>query len=220
MYCHAYGTILRTNMPSQALTPALPSADALTIHVDRVPALPALGLAAGSRPLQGRMVQVFEKPPDIVMQVDDLMSVVYEQTNRRIHCLAVAHAPDPLIDYWLLRQFIPVARFLWNDAEVLHAGAVKIGENTAAFLAPAYTGKSTLVAEFIARGHKLVSDDHLLVRDTRDDPSTAVQALSSIPFYRDYRTFESLGRHTTQYDPAASRLRVMYVLKIAHPEAP
>jgi hypothetical protein len=44
---------------------------------------------------------------------------------------------------------------------VLHASAVQVGENVAAFLASAGEGKSSLAAAFFDAGHRVVSDDIL-----------------------------------------------------------
>jgi hypothetical protein len=47
---------------------------------------------------------------------------------------------------------------------VLHASVVQIGERAVAFLGDSGAGKSTMAAALHARGHRLVSDDHAVVR--------------------------------------------------------
>lgn len=220
MHYHAYGTVVQTNVAWPLLCAAPPCSDALSIQVERVTALPPSESAATSRSLQGRTVRFSGDFPDLVVRIDDLLSVSFDGRQRRINCLAASEANEPIIDYWLLRQIVPIARFAWGEAEILHAGAVRVEDEAIAFLAPSYTGKSTLVAHFIKQGHGLVSDDHLLIPRSEKQRPYEISTLSTLPFYRDYRTFESLGRHTSQFDPAPCNLRVIYVLKIADAEAP
>jgi hypothetical protein len=219
MHCHAYGTVLRTNLPWAALTPALPSTDAVSIQVDRVLELPACGPLLTSRSLQGRTVRVLGTFPDLLLRIDDVLLVSFEQQKRRLQCFATPQASDAVIEYWLLRQMIPIAQLIWNEAEILHAGAVRIGDWAAAFLAPSCTGKSTLVGHFIGCGYQLVTDDHLVLR-RGDMGGAGIRVLPTIPYYRDYRGVETLGRRTDQYNPAPCKLGAIYVLKAAPPESP
>jgi hypothetical protein len=46
----------------------------------------------------------------------------------------------------------------------LHGAAVEVGASAVAFLGPKGSGKTTLAAEFLRRGHPLLSDDILAVR--------------------------------------------------------
>ena len=219
MNYHAYGTVIQTNRSWPTLSVASRRTETLSVQVERIPALPPSQPIVGTKLLQGRTIQASGDFPDIQLRVDDLLLFSFERRNRRIHCFAVPDAQDAIIDYWLLWHFIPTARFLWNEAEILHSAAVRIGEDVAALLAPAGTGKSTLTAAFVARGHAVVSDDYLLLRNPEGRESGVVNAMSSVPHYRDSRELESLGKHTTQYDPAPGRLRVIYVLKVADPGA-
>jgi hypothetical protein len=154
------------------------------------------------------------------MQIDDLLLVTFNRAQRRLRCFATASAEDNTVEYWLLRQIVPIARLIWGEAEILHAGAVRLGNEAAAFLAPSYTGKSTLVGHFVQRGYTLITDDHLVLHrhDGRSGEPTWV--FPSIPYYRNFRALETLGHFTDQYDNDPTRLRVIYVLKRAEPDAP
>lgn len=220
MHCHAYGTVVETNIPWSSLIEAQPRANGLTVQVETVELLPAAEPVACTRNLQGRTLQFSGIFPNLGLQIDDWMLVLFDKQRRRLQCLVTAAAEEALIEYWLLRQCIPMAQLVWDDAEMLHAGSVRIGDEAVAFLAPSFTGKSTLVGHLIAEGHALIADDHLMLRTGAPEFPETILTLPTIPFYRNYRTFESLGHHTTNYDPAPCRLRVIYVLKIADPAAP
>lgn len=209
MHCHAYGTIIQTNVSCPGLIPAPPCTGALSLQLNRVDVLPPAEYPVESTSLQGRTIQMSGDFPDLFMRIDDLLVVSFERQLRRIRCYATHVVGDVLIHYWILRHVIPMARFLWREAEVLHAGAVEIDSGTAAFLAPCGGGKSTLVRQLIDLGHKLIADDHLLLQG---DESGSVIVFPSIPYYRDNRDYEYLGRETRLYDPAPSKLGALYLL--------
>jgi hypothetical protein len=62
----------------------------------------------------------------------------------------------------LYAQVLPLAAQL-QGFNMLHASAVCFGDTTVAFSAVAGTGKSTLAANLVARGHAFVTDDVLAV---------------------------------------------------------
>jgi hypothetical protein len=62
----------------------------------------------------------------------------------------------------LYAQALPLAVQL-QGLHVLHASAVCVGDSAVAFLAPSGTGKSTLAANLVARGHGFLTDDVLAV---------------------------------------------------------
>ncbi len=59
---------------------------------------------------------------------------------------------------YLVAQVLPFAALL-RGREVFHAAAVEVGERAVAITGPSRAGKSTLTAELLARGHRLVADD-------------------------------------------------------------
>jgi hypothetical protein len=150
------------------------------------------------------------------MRIDELLVILFEGQHRRLQCLATHLAEDEFLNYWLLRHAIPMARFLWREAEVLHAGAVEINGATAAFLGPCGGGKSTLVRHLIDRGHRVMADDHLLLRR---DENGFVTVLPSIPFCRDTRDLEDLGCESMHYHPAQCALGALYLLQFVEADA-
>lgn len=73
----------------------------------------------------------------------------------------------PLGDDWrwqrpLYAQALPLAAEL-QGLHLLHASAVCIGDAAVALIAPSGTGKSTLAANLVARGHDFLTDDLLAV---------------------------------------------------------
>jgi hypothetical protein len=63
---------------------------------------------------------------------------------------------------------------------VLHASVVQIGARAIAFLGDSGWGKSTIAAALHARGHRLVSDDHAVLRFT----DTGVEVSSAFPQFK------------------------------------
>ena len=220
IHCEAYGAVLRTNVHWTTLRAAPARENPITIAVQKVERLPEAQPALNTCELQRRTLRVIGTAPDIQMRVDDCLLVTFEQAQRRLDCFVTAEAADSMVEYWLLRQIVPIARLIWGDAEILHAGAVRIDGEAAAFLAPSGTGKSTLVGHFVERGHNLITDDHLVMQRHNGRHGEPTWVLPTIPYYRNFRAIETLGRYTTRYDTAACRLRVIYVLKPAGVDAP
>src|SRR3569833_2056998 len=120
MKFYAYGTAVLAGMPWQFLPPAPPDSAAVSVQVDRVAILPAPEIPVAVRPLQGRSVAFSGTFPDILIRVDDLLAFSLHEDQRRIVCLARTDASQAMLDYWLLRQVLPMARFFWNEVEILH----------------------------------------------------------------------------------------------------
>jgi hypothetical protein len=215
----AYGAVLRTNVAWPALTPIQASVpEAITITVERLAQLPPCP-RPDVVPLQGRRFHVTSTHPHLQLRVDDFLHVLLDEANCHIRCWVTDQANDRIVEYWLLRQILPIARLCWHSIEILHAGAVRIDNEVAAFLAPSYTGKSTLVGCFVNDGYTLITDDHLVLQRHEANEGAPVWVFPALPYYRDHRAFETLGRHTHRYDPAPCRLRAIYVMERAQPEA-
>jgi hypothetical protein len=220
IYCEAYGTVLQTNAHWPALKHTAARENLITIRVDHVSELPPCPPVIRTCELQGRTLAVIGVAPDMLLQVDECLRVSFDQAHRTLHCLTTPRADDRVVEYWMLRQILPIASLMWGDAEILHAGAVRINDEAAAFLAPSFTGKSTLVGHFVERGYTLITDDHLVLQRPEGNDDARTLVFPTIPYYRNYRAMESLGRYTERYDSSPARLRVIYVLKRAEPEAP
>lgn len=64
---------------------------------------------------------------------------------------------------WVLGQVLPLAAGL-HGRELLHAGAVVIGEEAVAIVGPSGCGKSTLVGALVQAGASFLCDDVLAIR--------------------------------------------------------
>ena len=125
----------------------------------------------------------------------------------------------------LYAQVLPLAAQL-QGFNMLHASAVCVGDTTVAFSAVAGTGKSTLAANLVARGHALVTDDVLAVSTSESGviahpgprllglarseydrlPEDGQEALGSIIGYLDKLYLETPARN------APAHLRLFYFL--------
>ena len=86
----------------------------------------------------------------------------------------VAHRPldgcSPAVFHnFLFAQVLGVA-LVRRGREPLHAAVVEVGDGAIAFLGDCTFGKSTLVASFLERGYRLVTDDMLMVEPHQGEP--------------------------------------------------
>lgn len=85
-------------------------------------------------------------------------------TSFDIVCFRQIGIPDETIRHLLLDQIIP--RLLCHVGEqILHASCVKLGNGVVAFCGGSGIGKSTLAAYFSTRGHSILSDDCILIKN-------------------------------------------------------
>lgn len=95
----------------------------------------------------------------------------------------LANLPLDTFEHLLVDQVLP--RLLAHRGElVAHASAVQIGERTALFLGRSGWGKSTLAGLLHKAGHRLLSDDCVLLR-TDDRGVSAVPTYPSLRMYDD-----------------------------------
>ena len=133
-------------------------------------------------------------------------------------CTATAAASVEQIRYWFLQKVLPAYLLLSGRVEILHAGAVEIKGQVAAFLAASGTGKSTLVGHFLSQGHMLLADEHLLIAHELNGSGGVKMVLPTIPYLRPYRKLECLGDYTEQFCTSAYPLHRLYLLEAALPE--
>jgi hypothetical protein len=76
-----------------------------------------------------------------------------------------APAVDPFLEAWVTGP-ATAAILYQRDLAPLHASAVALPDGAAAFLANSGTGKSSLAAQLVLEGARLVADDMLVVRQT------------------------------------------------------
>jgi HPr Serine kinase C-terminal domain len=83
--------------------------------------------------------------------------------GRRINCYRFPQANPESFNIYLLTQALSFA-LVKNGMEPLHATAVVVKGAAVAFLGDCGFGKSTLAAEFLKAGHRLLTDDLLILR--------------------------------------------------------
>ena len=83
--------------------------------------------------------------------------------GRRINCYRLPKANPESFNVYLLTQALSFA-LVKNGMEPLHATAVAVKGTAVAFLGDCGFGKSTLAAEFLKAGHRLLTDDLLILR--------------------------------------------------------
>src|SRR5207244_7843154 len=80
----------------------------------------------------------------------------------RIVCHPLAGATDDVLHTYLLGQVLSFA-LLKQGIEPLHATVVVVGGGAVGFLGDCGYGKSTTAAAFLQAGHRLLTDDQLVV---------------------------------------------------------
>jgi len=98
-----------------------------------------------------------------------------------------------VLQNFLFGQALAVA-LVRQGVEPLHAAVVQIGESAVGFLGDCTFGKSTLIASFMQAGHRILTDD-LLVVDSRGGTPTALPGSGRIKLMPDSaRAFFADGR--------------------------
>jgi hypothetical protein len=114
---------------------------------------------------RGRLsLSVLEANGVVVFRYHHGVDFVVQADRRSVVCHTGRHVDRELVRYLFLSL---VAAFILHERNLLplHAGAVRIGEEAVAFVAPAGGGKSSLTAYCVGAGRALISDDVLpLVR--------------------------------------------------------
>ncbi len=96
---------------------------------------------------------------------DDVGEVLISKDGQSIACRAFRQADSESFHVYLLGQALSFA-LVKNGFEPLHATAVVVEDRAVAFLGDCGFGKSTLAAFFLQEGHRLLTDDLLLLRTT------------------------------------------------------
>jgi hypothetical protein len=213
---HAYGKSIETDLVFDALPRAERTSDTIRIEIDRVSEIPQnLGKPIRPGRAQGRVLSVYFQDGYAVVQVDELLQFELWLSSTLIRCNIVSDVGEESLRYWILQQIIPVFLLLSGSTDFLHGMAIGAEPSKATsaasclgFIGPSYSGKSTLLSYFLARGHMLVTDDQLaLTKQTYTD------VLPSVPFYRPYRAAEDLGKHVENFSPHSIPLQRIYLLE-------
>jgi len=96
---------------------------------------------------------------------DGIGEALISRDGRSITCHAFREACSESLNFYLLGQALSFA-LVKNGLEPLHATAVVVAGNAIVFLGDCGVGKSSLAAAFLQAGHRLLTDDLLLLRRT------------------------------------------------------
>lgn len=148
-----------------------------TIHrADRlVPSGELLGAELLSSSSEARLYRV---PDGYRLDIDRIGQFGVSGDGAQLTYSSVADAPPDFIRSHLLGRALGIALDLQGILS-LHGSAVATRVGAIGFLAPKYSGKSTIAAALLKRGCRLVSDDTLAVR-----PGDEPQILSGVPALR------------------------------------
>ena len=94
----------------------------------------------------------------------DTLEAVVSSDGRRVACRRLGNAPPEVLHGYLLGAVLSFA-LIRQDIEPLHATVVAVDGVAIALMGDCGYGKSSLAAAFLRQGHRLVTDD-LLVLDT------------------------------------------------------
>lgn len=102
-------------------------------------------------------------PLGYVLRFPDLADFLVSANSSTVVAAPLPRTTGSTLRHLFLDQVFPQALATRGEI-VLHGAAVCAGEAAIAFLGPAGRGKSTLAASFAAAGHRVLSDDCLLIR--------------------------------------------------------
>lgn len=121
------------------------------------------------RSVTGRTALLIASHPGtgILQRADGFGCFRIEPGARRVLCAPLSSAPVWREHRFLAAQVLPFAAVL-RGIEGLHAGAAAIGDGAVVVAAASGGGKTTLVAELVERGARLVADDVAAVESDGD----------------------------------------------------
>lgn len=132
-------------------------------HVDRVQ-VPLLGALFHKWELaDGTLWMEFYRNADgYILRFPAFADFEVNAIAGRVDCHPAPSVSDATTQHLYLNQVLPL---VWGKLGklVFHGSAVEIGDRAVAFMAESGRGKSTLAASFAAGGHRLFTDDSLLI---------------------------------------------------------
>lgn len=133
---------------------------------------------------------------DYLLRVPELCDFIFSPATRRITVSPLVQLSGHSIEHLLLDQILP--RVLAHVGEpMLHAAMVEIDGNAVLLLGDSGTGKSTLAAHLHEAGHRVHSDDCVLIRMSTGSASS----LATYPSLR--LNPDSLARIACDGEPMA-----------------
>jgi len=154
-----YGLAVRSHLSLSAPVGEGPSLGVVSLAVGRGPLVePATARAAGRRWFGYRRLDDGAE----YVRWRGLFEFLVAPDGRRIVCRALPGATADVLQTYLLGQVLSFA-LLKQGIEPLHATAVVVGGGAVGFLGDCGYGKSTTAAAFLQGGHRLLTDDLLVV---------------------------------------------------------
>ena len=150
------------------------------------------------------------------LEVRGVVTLIWDASRASISYLRGEGFEPSLLEYWVCHTFFPLVLALEERYHILHVGAVAVAGQAVLFLAPSFGGKSTLVGEFLRRGHALLSDDTLAVSPR----SGGFDAVASYPFHRPHRKPQTLGERVANSVTTPLPITALYALELTPPNRP
>src|SRR5579859_783245 len=144
-----------------------------------------LGETLQSSPFSGFY---FSQMPDASSYVcwDDVGEVLISKNGELITCRPFPQTESESFHVYLLGQALSFA-LVKRGFEPVHASAVAVGDQAIAFIGDCGLGKSTLAAAFLQAGHRLLTDDLLLLQ-------TRTRAIVAFPGPARIKLFPKVAR--------------------------
>jgi len=144
-----------------------------------------LGETIQSSPFSGFY---FSQMPDASSYVcwDDVGEVLISKNGELITCRPFPQTESESFHVYLLGQALSFA-LVKRGFEPVHASAVAVGDQAIAFIGDCGLGKSTLAAAFLQAGHRLLTDDLLLLQ-------TRTRAIVAFPGPARIKLFPKVAR--------------------------
>jgi hypothetical protein len=103
---------------------------------------------------------------DFLLRFPDLADFVISEDGSALEAWPAPETSEETLRHLVLDQVLP--RVLAQQGRlVLHAGAVRVGQEAIAFIGETGRGKSTLTASFHAAGYRLLSDDGIVLAEAQ-----------------------------------------------------
>ena len=112
---------------------------------------------------------------------DDVGEALISKNGDLITCRPVPHVESESFQVYLLGQALSFA-LVKRGFEPVHATAITVGDHAIAFLGDCGLGKSTLASAFLQAGHRLLTDDLLLLQQ-RAQPIVAFPGPARIKLF-------------------------------------
>lgn len=112
-------------------------------------------------------MEFYRNPFGYVLRFPDLADFEVNTPLRQVICFPVPSISLATAEHLYLNQVLPLVLGKLGKL-VFHASAVEIGSHAVAFMAESGRGKSTLAASFATGGHRLFTDDSLMIDDFGD----------------------------------------------------